>query len=775
MMNTAVRSPLIASALVYVAFTLLMGGELLGRLGTAIANDLGDPVLNAAILGWNARHLPGTDAWFNFPSYYPATDVLTFSEHLLGVSILATPLHWLTGSTLAAYNITFLLSYVLCGLAMFALVWYLTANGPASFLAGLAYAFAPYKVSQVGHIQVGVAFWAPLALLGLHRFLDVRLKDDTTTVRPTAERRWGALALFAVCWMLQGAANGYFLVFFSIVVGLWVLWFVVARRRWREMALIAGAAAIAAVPLLLILMRFVAAHRRYQLTRTPDQIMEFSADISSIACNPPMLRFWTRIWPAECRSEGELFLGIALPALCLVAVALLARRHSMSWPSRVAAILSGLLFIAGTAQTGAAVAVAIGGPWSARIAGIRISASSVPEPFVQGVVLLLLAAALSPSVWRAARHGSIPAFYLFAAVLTWAFTWGPAPRLYGVAVLGDGPYAWLMQLPGLDGLRVPARFWMMTVLCVCVAMGVLLGRALTRRNAVVAALVTVLGACGLAADGFMNLPAVTMLPPPPRADLLSGKVTLTLPVRVGIERDLRALFDAVEGGWVTANGYSGYDAPHYRFLHYASQQADATVLLPFVARGDLHVVVYDDAPPLVALVERQRGARLVGAANGMRQYVIPGQGTPARTDAAGEPIDIVSVSTSCSPEKSALVLDRDSESRWECGPQHAGQTLTADLGRVVTVGDVVPALGPHLADFPRHLIVETSADGTTWEAGWEGAVLTEAFEAVARDPRTRIVLPLPPRQARYVRLRLTSNDPVWYWSVAELEVWSGTP
>src|SRR5688572_103216 len=191
--------------------TLLIGRSMLTRLSTSIFSDPVDPILNAGILAWNARTIPWTDAWFNFPGFHPTADALTFSEHLLGLSVVSTPIYWLTGDAVTTYNLTFLATYVLCGVAMFALVWTLTGNATASFLAGFAYAFAPYRASQISHIQVLAAFWAPLSLLGLHRFIEAG-----------RVRRWPWLAVFAVCWMLQAAANGYFLVFFSVLVGFWV-------------------------------------------------------------------------------------------------------------------------------------------------------------------------------------------------------------------------------------------------------------------------------------------------------------------------------------------------------------------------------------------------------------------------------------------------------------------------------------------------------------------------------------------------------------------------
>ena len=92
------------------------------------------------------------------PIFHPTPDVLTFSEHLLGISVIATPLHWITGNALATYNLTLLLLYPLCGLAMFALVYRLTRSAPAAFLAGLAFAFAPYRVAHLPHIQLLAVF-----------------------------------------------------------------------------------------------------------------------------------------------------------------------------------------------------------------------------------------------------------------------------------------------------------------------------------------------------------------------------------------------------------------------------------------------------------------------------------------------------------------------------------------------------------------------------------------------------------------------------------------
>lgn len=67
----------------------------------------------------------------------------------------------------ASYNILVLSSYVLSGLGMFMLAKHLTGSDYASFLAGFAFAFSPYRVGVVnaGHLNLAATQWIPLYML----------------------------------------------------------------------------------------------------------------------------------------------------------------------------------------------------------------------------------------------------------------------------------------------------------------------------------------------------------------------------------------------------------------------------------------------------------------------------------------------------------------------------------------------------------------------------------------------------------------------------------
>jgi hypothetical protein len=111
----------LAPTLVYIAITIAMTYPLLRHIGSVIPHDLGDPILNTWLLWWSAKRVPLTAAWWNAPMFFPASDVMALSELLIGLLPITIVVQWLTNNPLAAYNVAFVLSFPLCGLAAYAL------------------------------------------------------------------------------------------------------------------------------------------------------------------------------------------------------------------------------------------------------------------------------------------------------------------------------------------------------------------------------------------------------------------------------------------------------------------------------------------------------------------------------------------------------------------------------------------------------------------------------------------------------------------------------
>jgi hypothetical protein len=129
---------MLLAAICYVVITALLFHNLLPVLTTSLPSDLGDPLLNTSILAWNAKHLPLSAGWWNFPSFAPLSGVTAFTEHLLGAYPLTSPIVWETGNAVLAYNVLFLACFPLNGLATYVLVRELTGSAAGALVGGFA-------------------------------------------------------------------------------------------------------------------------------------------------------------------------------------------------------------------------------------------------------------------------------------------------------------------------------------------------------------------------------------------------------------------------------------------------------------------------------------------------------------------------------------------------------------------------------------------------------------------------------------------------------------
>jgi hypothetical protein len=318
----------------------------LGRhLVSRIPNDPGDPVLNTYLLGWNATTLPLSAGWWDPPFFFPMRGALALSEHLAGVTIISSPIQYLGGGPVLAYNIAFLASFALSGWFTFLLVHRLTGSIAAGLCAGVAYGFAPFRAGQLAHLQVLTSQWLPLQLLAMHGYLTDR------------RRRW--LVVCGGAWLVQGLSNGYYLLFAPVLTVLWLAWFPRWRRDARAGLQLAGAWMVASLLFVPFLLKYREVHGALGLTRPAEEIIKFSAHLSSFLNAPAMLAFWSPRDPLA--AEDFLFPGITAIAVVLAAaiVCLVRRRRAIGERSALlfysasAIVLATLTFGPGTLDSGA--------------------------------------------------------------------------------------------------------------------------------------------------------------------------------------------------------------------------------------------------------------------------------------------------------------------------------------------------------------------------------------------------------------------------------------
>ena len=515
----------------YVLVTAALAFPLVGRLASALPGDGADPVLNAWILWWNTQALPLTDQWWNAPAFHPQARVLTYSEHLLGLMPISAPVYWLTGSPIIAYNVTFLLTFVLSGWTAYLLGFELTGRRDAAWLAGIAYAFAPYRMSHLAHLQVLASFWMPLALVGLHRYA----RDGRS--------RW--LVWFGAATLMQGLSNSYCLLYFPILVGLWAVWFSRTVGWWRQVGAIAASGLLAMLPLVPILLVYSDAHEAQGLRRGMEEILPLSADLTGLLSVAPYLSVWGSLGLFQ-NPEQQLFPGLTV--VILLGAGLWRMRgwqiaDSGSRALRVVRTVAGTLLVLVVTVL---VVRMLTGPWSIEPLGVRISVNRLDKIFPQVFVVFLVSVLVSPLGVTAWRRRSPVAFYLLAALVLGLCAMGPYPAVAGTSFMADSPYRLLLQLPGFDALRVPARFWMLVLVCVSALTALAYARVVPpgrRRGAAVLAAL----AAGMLADGWVRFPT---LPAPYRSPLLDARAGTRAAGRLARRRQRRD----VEGRRTRATG-----------------------------------------------------------------------------------------------------------------------------------------------------------------------------------------------------------------------------
>ena len=148
------RAELLWMILTAVLLAVLTSWPLILHMSTHIAPDLGDPVRTAWEIAWVGHAmLHDPTHLFDSNAFYPHPLSLAFSDSLLGYG----PAAFFGSGTVAAlvrYNLLFLWAWSLCFVGAYLLARELGLRWYAAAAAGVAFAYAPYRVTEAGHLHV---------------------------------------------------------------------------------------------------------------------------------------------------------------------------------------------------------------------------------------------------------------------------------------------------------------------------------------------------------------------------------------------------------------------------------------------------------------------------------------------------------------------------------------------------------------------------------------------------------------------------------------------
>ncbi|OLD22184.1 MAG: hypothetical protein AUJ01_00835 [Acidobacteria bacterium 13_1_40CM_3_65_5] len=309
-----------AMLLVFTVLTAVMTYPQILHLRDGVHDD-GDPLLNTWALAWVAHQLPRAPAHlFDANIFYPERRTLAYSETLLLPAAFAAPLHWLGVGPLLVYNVVFLSGFIVSGAGTALLVRTLTNSAAAGCIAGLVFAFLPYRIDHFPHLQLQQTQCLPFAMWAFHRLLQMgRLRDGVL---------FGA---FTAGQILSCMYYGLFLLpYMAVVCGAMLI----AERRLptdRVVAL-AVAAAIALAAVIPVGMAYLGA-RRVVGERGRQEVVDGSATWRNYLAPAEANALYGNAFARFMQSERRLFPGFVAMALAVVALLpTLASKHESTKP-----------------------------------------------------------------------------------------------------------------------------------------------------------------------------------------------------------------------------------------------------------------------------------------------------------------------------------------------------------------------------------------------------------------------------------------------------------
>ena len=297
------------------------------HLASDVPKDLGDPLPQAWQIAWGGHaleHQP-LDYWQS-NMYYPLENTLAFSDALVGYAPFG-----LIGegfeAALVRYNLLFLLAYALAFVGAYLLARELGVGPAAAAVAGAAFAYAPWRLEQDGHMHVISSGAIPLALFLLVR--GYRRDSPWTVLGGWAVATWQLALGFTL-----GLMFAYLLACLSVVLVLW--WH---RRGWpaRRVLLASGlgAALFAGLGLLLAQPYQSVKEDHPESERTADTVAAFSGGPDQFLAAPEQNLIWGPVTSGVREDLGFIPEQTLFPGLLVVLLAGVGLSSLSPFPKRL--------------------------------------------------------------------------------------------------------------------------------------------------------------------------------------------------------------------------------------------------------------------------------------------------------------------------------------------------------------------------------------------------------------------------------------------------------
>jgi hypothetical protein len=345
------RRELVCVALGGLLLAILTTWPLVLHMGSRISPDLGDPVRTAWQVAWVGHamlHSPGH--LFDSNAFYPHPLSLAFSDSLLGYG----PAAFFGSGTVAAlvrYNLLYLFAWSLSFAGAYLLARELGVGRLGGAAAGIAFAYAPYRVTEAGHLHVISSGGIPLALFLL-------LRGYRRSSRGLVIAGWLVAAWQISLGFTLGLQFSYLLLALALLAA--VYWWRAGRpalpRRLIAVTLI-GMAVVGAITIYEARPYLKVANEYPTAKRTIREVKTYSSGPAAFLAASTENRVWASATSfaredVHSKNESVLFPGLAIFVLALIGLSTGLYTRRLRWGLAIGVVICGVLAL-GMGLTGA--------------------------------------------------------------------------------------------------------------------------------------------------------------------------------------------------------------------------------------------------------------------------------------------------------------------------------------------------------------------------------------------------------------------------------------
>ena len=458
------RELLIISA--FICLTLIMTWPWILHIRDAVP-DKGDPYILAWTLWWDFHqtfhdllHL------FNANIFFPHQDTLAFGENEYGIALLFFPLFAIGLRPLTVYSIATLAGFAFSGYGAFRLARTMSGSYGVATVAGIAFAFVPYRFFKVPHLHYMFAVWIPLVLESLVLF--------------ARERSWRRAGWLGCAFLMNALTCITWFILTLIPLGLTGVVLLVQYRCARDKAFwLRGGLALALASLFMLsfFWPYYKVSRAFGFVRNAQETTMYSALPGDFLVAGDQNKLWAGPGAEAPRnSETALFPGF-LPVLFALAALLLgapgrwlARVYARTLPS--GSLKRGpliLLDVLAVLSMIVALLTLDYGVFAPTLFGVRLFKARTPANALIVCALLIslrcgMTYLLLPRIRKEGRSGK--PFHMKAS--SWMLITGAVWTVIGfMGALGMNFYfhrALFEYVPLFRSMRVPARWAMICYL-----------------------------------------------------------------------------------------------------------------------------------------------------------------------------------------------------------------------------------------------------------------------------------------------------------------------